>query len=358
MTNNDQIMKSNSAELESLVSSLNKVLIDPHRNHIVPGKEEGPVRFELYHAGLSVCSQKVRSVLAEKQISYLSHEMVILNSRGIYSDELTPAENYSPYYVRLRLLAAKNLGLEKLARGHSGSSSVETEGFDACVVPTLVDHKQGVVIVDFMRICEYLDNEVPGSARLIPDDTETARAVMREVSIVDQTPQPALLYGYHPDDDKRPDFIKGAMTDVYELKVAALEQLIAANADDPEVVDAYRAKISKEQGGKDLQRDNGFQKKTRGVAQDIINNLNSQLSEKNAEWICGSAYTLADVCWGVNLYRLQWLGLASMWDDLPAVKNYALRLYKRPSLWNAVIRFLSPMPESPHTTEVLKLKVA
>lgn len=351
-------MKSTSVELATMVEAVNAVLADPHRNHVVSGDDKGPVRFELYHAGLSVCSQKVRSVLAEKRVAYVSHEMVILNSRGIYSDELTPAENYLPEYVRLRLHAARVLGLEKLASDHTGTSSVETEGFDACVVPTLVDHASGQVIVDSMRICEYLDREVPGSIGLIPEDSRDAEAVMRQVAIVDQTPQPALLYGYHPDDDQRPDFIKGAMNDVYDLKVEALEQLIEANIDDGDVVEAYSAKISKEQGGKGLQRDQAFQNKTRSVTREIINALDEQLASHDGPWVCGPDFSLADLCWGVNLYRLHWLGLASMWEELPRVKDYATRLYKRPSLWNAVIRFPSPMPESPHTSDVLALDAA
>ena len=354
MTGSPQVMVSESSELASLVAAVNAGLGDPHRNTVVAGNGESPVRFELYHAGLSVCSQKVRTVLAEKNISYASHEMVILNSKGIYSDELTPAENYSPDYVRLRLYAAKELDSTELARGYRGVSSVESEGFDACVVPTLVDHANSRVIVDSMRICEYLDQEIAGSSMLIPGDS--ADAVLRQVSIVDQTPQPALLYGYHPDDDQRPDFIKGAMSDVYDLKVEALEQLIAANHDDEEVVDAYRAKISKELGGKELQHDAEFLHGIREQTREIITGLEETLAGHEHRWVCGEEFTLADVCWGVSLYRIHWLGLASLWKDLPRVQAYTELLYKRPSLRNAVIEFPSPMPESPHTADVVGAK--
>jgi hypothetical protein len=85
-----------SNEVAELVAAVNAELTDPKRNHLVEGSADEPGRFELYHAGLSVCSQKVRAVLAEKGASYTSHELSILNSKGIYSDELTPAENYSP----------------------------------------------------------------------------------------------------------------------------------------------------------------------------------------------------------------------------------------------------------------------
>ena len=61
---------------------------------------------------------------------------------------------------------------------------------------------------------------------------------------------------------------------------------------------------------------------------------------------------MADVTWAINLYRMQWLGVASLWKDLPRVQEYATALYKRPSIWNAVIKFPSPMPESPHTMDL------
>ncbi|MEH6583695.1 MAG: glutathione S-transferase family protein [Halioglobus sp.] len=340
-----------SNEAAGLVAAVNAELTDPNRNHLIGASEGEPVRFELYHAGLSVCSQKVRAALAEKRVAYASHELSILNSKGIYSDEMTPAENYSPNYVRLRLLGGKQAGLS-FASGYTGTSSVETEGFDACVVPTLVDLDKGRVIVDSKKICEYLDQEITGPIQLLPDEPSLRKAVMEQVSIVDTTPQPALLYGYHPDDDQRPAFIKEKMVDVYDLKLEALEGLIRANKDDAEVVAAYQSKISKEQGGKGFAHDDEAQRAVRALAQEIINGLDEQLAAHASPWVCGSTFTMADLTWAINLYRMQWLGVGSLWKDLPRVQEYAALLYKRPSIWNAVIKFPSPMPESPHTMDL------
>ena len=340
-----------SNSIAAMVAALNAELTDPQRNHLIGGKQGEPARFELYHAGLSICSQKVRAVLAEKGATYASHELVILNSKGIYSEELTPAENYSPNYVKLRLHGGKQLGLE-FAQKHTGRSSVDTEGFDACVVPTLVDLEKNQVIVDSKRICEYLDKELAGPIQLIPEDAAERDAVMEQVAIVDTAPQPALLYGFHPDDDQRPDFIKAVMSDVYDLKVEALESLIAANLDDPELVEAYKCKISKEKAGKALARDAEVQRGVRAEARAIVEKLDEQLAKHANPWICGSTFTMADLNWAINLYRMQWLGVASLWRDLPRVQEYATLVYQRPSIWNAVIKFPSPMPESPHTLDV------
>lgn len=338
-------------EFKALVDAANGELTDPARNRIIGGAEGETPRFELFHAGLSICSQKVRAVLAEKDQVYLSHEMVILNSKGIYSKGLTPAENYRPGYVRLRMHGGKALG-QKYADNHTGRSAVESEGFDPCVVPTLVDHEQSTVVVDSRRICEHLDSKISGGVSLLPEDEAAARAVMQQVAIVDGTPHPAVLYGFHPDDDQRPDFIKHVMSNVYDLKAEALETLIMQNSDDADLVAAYQSKIAKETAGKKLAHDSDVQYAIRAEMKDIIDGFDRQLEFVADPWACGSEFTLADIVWGISLYRLHWLGLAYLWADLPRVLEYADRIYHRPSIREQVINFPSPMPPSPHTLDI------
>lgn len=344
-------MDTDADTIEALVKAFNAELIDSKRNRIVGDEGIKNLRFELYHAGFSVCSQKVRSVLAEKGATYLSHELSILNSRGIYSDKLTPAENYFPNYVRLRLIGGKSLG-KGLAKGYSARSSVETEGFDACVVPTLVDHKKGKVIVDSKVICQYLDEEIVGATRLIPEEPSMKQAVLEQVSIVDTFPQPGLLYGAHPKDDRRPDFIIKAMATSYDLKIEALECLMEENRADPELVEAYTSKLSKEKSAQRMLADQRNVVEIYAEAQRITNELEQHLTVHAKPWICGSQFTMADIAWGINLYRMQWLGMASLWQGLPNVQQYARLVYHRPSIWKSVIRFPSPMPESPHTRDI------
>jgi glutathione S-transferase len=340
-----------SNDIKDLTAAFNAELTDEKRNRVVGDDSGATPRFELYHAGFSVCSQKVRAVLAEKEAAYMSHELSILNSRGIYSDELTPAENYSPNYVKLRLIGGRARGLD-LASGYSGRSSVDTEGFDACVVPTLVDHEKGAVIVDSKLICEYLDAEVTTGTKLLPDDPAHRREVLEQVAIVDITPQPGLLYGAHPEDDQRPEFIKKAMATSYALKIEALELLLAENADDPALADAYRSKISKEKAAQEMLANGSNVVAIRSEARQLVEALSDKLASSESPWLCGQEFTMADIVWAINLYRMQWLGVSSLWKDLPNVEAYARRVYQRPSVWNGVIRFPSPMPESPHTQDI------
>ena len=340
-------------DFENLLTAARDELDDPQRNRVLYGDEGTHPRMELFHAGLSICSNKVRVALAEKGEPYLSHEMSILAQKGIYSEEFTPAENYRPGYVRLRMYVAEAQGLmSRIAQEHTLRTAVDSEGFDACVVPLLIDNEKGRGVVDSAEIVKYIDSEVPGVIKLIPDDAAQADAVMRQVKIVDGTPHPGILYGFH-ENDPRPDFIKHVMEDVYDVKVGALNQLIEQHKDDKQLVEVYKAKIAKELAGKKIHRDPEVIRAIRKEFQDLIVNLDAQLAGPGDEWVCGCDFTLADAVWGVSLYRIQWVGHGYLWDDFPRVRDYAHQCYKRPSIWNDVINWPSPMPESPHVADIV-----
>jgi len=319
------------------------------KSKLLGGSNEGTPRFELYNAGLSVCSQKVRTVLAEKQAGYLSNEMSIISGKGIYSEEFSIAENYRPNYVRLRSYGAGEALMKNLATGHTMGSSVKTEGFDACVVPTLVDHQNEKVIVDSTRICAYLEQEVSTGTTLIPSGLE--EAIDRQIEIVDGIPMGAILYGFL-ENDPRPDFLKMAMDGVYDVKRQALEMLIEENKNDEELVATYQAKISKEMAGKDLYKNIDYLNGKMADFASIIEKLDAELQHSDGLWIHGDAFTLSDAFWGVSLYRIHWVGHAQLWQNRPRVKAYAHRLYTRSSLLSEVINFPSPMPPSKHTADI------
>ncbi|MDI7864831.1 glutathione S-transferase family protein [Rhizobiaceae bacterium n13] len=307
-----------------------------------------PGRFILFHAAMSFCSQKVRATLAQKGITFESNEMLILGSRDPATGALTPAENFAPDYVRLRLRGGSELGL-RLVEDYSGLSSVSTIGLDACAVPTLVDVKEGKVIVDSIRICMHIDQAVPGSSPLVPADATKLLMMQRQLHAVDVTPHPALLYGFHPEDDARPELLKQAMVPVYDDKVEALERLVAENRDDADLLRAYEAKIAKEKGGKAVRHDAQFQHAVRGRARETLLRLAQDLEASRTAWLCGPEITLADLFWAVSLVRLTYLGLDTLWRDLPSVRNYYLELVRLPAIKQEVIRAtIESMPASSH----------
>jgi glutathione S-transferase len=325
-----------------MAAAARAAILDPARRTVV-GNDANP-RFELFHAASSLCSQKVRTVLDEKTLPYRSNEMIILGSMG--AEGLVMAEHYHPAYIRLRLVAGRELGREFVS-GYSGRTAVETEGFDPCVVPLLVDHEQGRVIADSRWICSYLDAVSQRPVQLVPEAPGERAEVLRQVGIVDRIPNGTLLYGFHPDDDRRPAPLKLAMETAYDLKVMALERLIAANADEPELVAAYRAKIAKESAGKKVCRDPAFQRAARTHLADLLATLERDLAANAIPGLRQGAFSLADVLWGVNLVRIHYLGLASLWEGLSHVRDYFAALARRPSLCRQAIRAsVNSMPPS------------
>ncbi|VTU23452.1 2,5-dichlorohydroquinone reductive dechlorinase [Variovorax sp. PBS-H4] len=340
--------------LMTMAASARAAIQDPRRSTVV-GDSANP-RFELFHAASSLCSQKVRTVLHEKALPYRSNDMLILSSMG--PSGLVPAEHYSPAYIRLRLIAARELDLQFVS-GYSGRTSVETEGFDPCVVPLLVDYQAGRVVADSRRICTYLDAVSRTPVQLVPDNPEARTEVMRQVGIVDRIPNGALLYGFHPDADRRPDALKSSMETVYDYKIMALEGLIAIHAGDAELVAACRAKIEKESAGKKVCHDPAFQRAARQHAGDLLKGLERDLAAKSFSCLWGNAFSLADVLWGVNLVRMNYLGLSSMWAGLPHVERYFDALARRPSLCKEAIQAsVRSMPYSAHMDAVVDCPAA
>ena len=226
------------SELKQLADAANAKYTDPDRNRIVNEAPGEPPRFEVYHFFLSMCSYKVRAVLDEKGASYISHDIDILPPN---------MHNYFPEYVRLRVRGGEATG-RPLVNGYTGRSATETEGFDPCVVPTVVDWETCAILVDSKAICLHLDSAIPGGTQLVPKDIESE--VIAQMDIVDRTPHVALLYGANPEGDGRPGFIQEGMKTVHDAKIGKLRENMATVPGDPALVAAYEHKIVKEQKAK------------------------------------------------------------------------------------------------------------
>ena len=89
-------------EFDRRIDDARQELTVPERTTIENDDANETPRFEVWHWGFSLCSQKVRAVLNEKNIAYRSNEL-----------SFKKFENYKPGYVRLRMFAAgkKNLWL-------------------------------------------------------------------------------------------------------------------------------------------------------------------------------------------------------------------------------------------------------
>ncbi|MEM6681938.1 MAG: glutathione S-transferase family protein [Pseudomonadota bacterium] len=328
-------------ELQRYVDAVNAYLVNSYTN-VVVGADGAKPRFELYHADLSLCSYKVRTVLAEKAAAYVSHALHIMPI-----GKFVP-HNYRPEYVRLRLLGAPG---QKFVGGYTGASSVESEGFDPCVVPTLVDHEEAKVVVDSWRICKHIDR-VAGGVPLIPEGMEDE--IDAQIRLVDEAPHVAALYGAHPDDDFRPIGLKKNIAGVHAKKVRVLSAMIDQVQDDPVLLEAYRAKIAKEVSGGAFVMDADGMRATHEKMATHVDTLEAQLKSHDGDWVCGDVFTMADIMWALSMYRLDWLGFGRLWankTERVRLTQYLDRVFARPSVRAGCIEWRGAHAPSPHVSE-------
>ena len=315
--------------LSEYVRAANAPLVDPERNRQVGS---GSSRFELYHFALSICSYKVRTCLFEKGAAFMSHDIRILPP---------VLENYHPDYVRLRMQGGKG---REMVDGYTGRSSMNSEGFDPAAVPTLVDHEEGHVHVDSVAICQHVDRTWQGGTELMP--ASLRREIEREIDIVDGTPHVAILYGAHPDGDYRPEALRTSIAGAHDYKIMKLMEGRSLSVGHPRLIGAYDAKIRKEAAARHYVSTPDMMRAATGEFLKIVADLEDRLAD-GRDWVCGDAFTMADVMWATSLWRMKWLGMGFAWEGGHAlndtvhdrVGDYAERLFERPSFQEAVIRW-------------------
>ncbi|MEM9012470.1 MAG: glutathione S-transferase family protein [Pseudomonadota bacterium] len=308
------------ARLGAVGDAARRTIVSPdHPTPDRPRAEEAPApRLELFHFVMSICSQKSRAALFEAGQGFASNELVIMPPL---------AENYHPDYVALRL-ASPLAASATMVSSYSGATGTEGEGFDPLVVPTLVDHELGAVIADSRLIALHADTLSGG--RLIPDAHRAI--VMAEVERVDGLPMAGLFYGPNPDGDHRPAPIQAGMKDAHLRKIEQIRARRDALEDDSPLRLAYEHKLLKEEAGRQFVHDPASMKGIIADTAGAIAALDAVLNARPGDWIAGDDFTLADVFWGVSLFRLLYLGYGWMWADRPAVAGFADAAFARPSI--------------------------
>jgi 2,5-dichlorohydroquinone reductive dechlorinase len=287
------------------------------------GVGKRPPHLHLYHAPNSICAQKVRTTFAATGQSYVSHSL-----------NLFGGDSYDPAYVRVRLAGCLSAGLE-LVRDHSGTTSVTRTGCDPCVVPTVVDETTHEVIVDSRRICLELDRRNPaGPGVLSPEDLRSE--IEAELTLVDDLPNYQLLASTFgkPSQDAPDNAFASA-------KVARCDRLLKEHGNDHSLRMAYLSKRAKEA----MAADRLFSKDAIASAQAQIaaalGALDRRLQVSSGPHLFGRRLTIADLFWGVELIRLDDLGLASIWKDpaLTKLSSYYQSLCQLPAIRDAVLEW-------------------
>lgn len=248
---------------------------------------------ELFHASESLCSQKVKLVLAEKNLEWKSH---LLN--------LLTFENLQPNYIQLN---------------------------PKVVVPTLID--DGRVITDSATIIKYLDRQFP-NPKLTPAEPKLQEKMNNWIDLQDRFPMRELMYGNYRG-------IEGIiLRRSVRVKEKLLPQLIQTY---PEFRQQYSAKL------KDVREWNSTINNKQEIAEidakikPILDRLEEQLSQ--TPWLCGDTYSLADTVWTVVLKRLNELKYDLLWENntRPALKLYFACLKSRSSFNTAIEKDKLPL---------------
>ena len=264
----------------------------------VPAGEQP--RFELFHAASSICSQKVRAVLAHLALPYVEHTL-----------NMFTGQTYLPGYVRLRMLGCERFG-GALVSHHSGSTSASAGGCDGAVVPTLVDWQTGDVIVDSKRICLYLDDQVAPEDRLRP--SSLAAAIDAEMQIVDELPNYQMLMGRTVSGSESAATSSDVGGAFSKRKVAWCDRYLQEYRDDPALVAAYTAKRAKELSAAEALFSPEAMSAAYGRAQAALVALDERLAAAASPWLFGERMTMADLFWGIELLRMDNVGAAHFWE--------------------------------------------
>jgi glutathione S-transferase len=224
---------------------------------------------ELYHALISTCSQKVRLVLAEKQLTWKSHA--------------------------LSFSARDHLSAEYLKMNPNG------------VVPTLLD--DGVPILDSSVINEYLEDVYPDRP-VRPQDPKDAARMRAWRQYIDEVPTPAI----------RPPSFNAFFVPRW------------ASLTEKEFFDYTEQLPLRKHFYRKMGR-TGFSQADIDEALDKLGQTlrRMELSLQDGDWLVGNQYTLADVSITPTIVRMEDLELTYMWDELPRVKDWYARIRARPN---------------------------
>ena len=291
---------------------------------VVNAVGDQPPRYELFHAANSICSQKVRCVLAEHRLPYASHSV-----------NMFLGQTYLPDYVRLRMVGCEHFG-GALVSHHSGSTSAAA-GCDGAVVPTLVDWHTGEVVVDSRRICLHLDEQMPDTEKLRP--RELADAIDDELGIVDHLPNYQMLMGRRTGASEAAATRSDTGGTFSQRKVAWCDRYLGEYAHEAPLVQAYTAKRAKELSAANELFSPEAMQAAYGRAEAAVQALERRLERRDAAWLYGERPTMADLFWSIELLRMKNTGVAVFWEGgrLPQVERFAAAGEAMPAVRAAVI---------------------
>jgi glutathione S-transferase len=235
----------------------------------------------LYHGRTSVCSIKARLALAEKSVDFESRLMTL---RG---------DQFDPGYVKLNPNA---------------------------VVPTLVH--AGNVVIESTVIMRYVDEALPGVA-LVPVDPLARAKVRMTEKLMDEHVHVSCM---------TITFATANRASLAQMEPAKMEAALA-KAPDPKRSDIKRQVVARGLDAAPVVEALRHQEK-------LLDHIETAV--KNARYIAGASWSLADAAATPYVWRLDKLKLARMWDHRPGVAGWYERVRLRASFMTAVEDWMTP----------------
>ncbi len=272
-------------------------IVDRPRSEL-PGKLKG---LHLFHYGGAPCAQRVRLVLAEK---------------GIRRGPDVPWR--SDAAAHLSAPAGTYIGRPVSLPRQENLSEAYAAIHPHLVVPALVH--DGVLHIESVDIMNYVDRELPGPA-LMPDGEagEACRSLVARAAEL----QPAVRHVTYR-------WSLGGLAKLGADKQAELERLDAP--DSPEQLADFYRRFSNGEISEDTFADH-VTSLTEGFRE-----IEARLSDRRA-WLCGEAYSMADIIWVVKVLRLDEAGYPFA-KSFPRVQAWFDRARARPGYQEAIARDL------------------
>lgn len=233
----------------------------------------------LYHHNISVCAQKVRLGLVEKGIDFDERQINLMRS-----------EHLTPEYRAINPKA---------------------------VVPAIVHN--GNPVIESTIIMEYLEDAFPELPSLRPVDA-LGRARMR-------------LWTKIPDDGLHAACGTVSYGAIFGQQVRAFHGAEAFHERIAHLPDRARAARQTEMIDRGIEA--SFMPDHVRLHMKVLREMDQSLTD-DGPWLTGAVFSLADIAILPYVWRLERLGLARMWADMPCVVDWLTRSKARPS-WDVAM---------------------
>nr|XP_023482378.1 ganglioside-induced differentiation-associated protein 1-like 1 isoform X2 [Equus caballus] len=211
-------------------------------------------------------------------------------------------------------------------------------------VPVII-HRDNI-ISDYDQIIDYVERTFTGEhvVALMPEAGSPLHArVLQYRELLDALPMDAYTHGciLHPELTTDSMIPKYATAEIRRhLANATTDLMKLDHEEEPQLSEPYLSK-QKKLMAKILEHDDvSYLKKILGELAMVLDQIEAELEKRKLEnqgqkcelWLCGCAFTLADVLLGATLHRLKFLGLSKKyWEDgsRPNLQSFFERVQKR-----------------------------